>query len=364
MKRTAVDDTETTSENEEIAAADGSPISYVHTQNIPSFLEEHRFSLLVSTYQAGRVLLFTKSTEGNRLSMLMRKLERPTGVALRNTRLAIATKDQVWTFRPARNVNDGEGNVLPHDLVWLPRESHVTGFIDAHQIEWFKEQLIVVNTRYSCLCTLDSDWSFRPFWKPPFISAITPEDRCHLNGVALDDSGPRYVTALGQTDTAEGWREKKASGGIVFDVSSGKVLTSGLSMPHSPRLYAGRLWVLESGTGSLLSIDQSSGEVRRVMKFAGFLRGLTFYKQFAFVGLCKAREKEHFGSLPIEEEFDEFECGVSIVDLERMQQVGFIHFQSGIEELFDIVVMPEMLTPSLIGFEDESILKIKIYPPV
>ncbi len=349
-------------ESEDISAEDGSPISYVHTQNVPAFLEEHNFSLLVSTYQAGRVLLFT-SAEG-KLSMLMRRLERPTGIALNNTRLAIAAKSQIWTFRPAKNVRDVEGTLLPHDYVWLPRQSHVTGFIDSHQIEWFNSQLLVVNTRYSCLCTLDLDWSFRPIWKPPFVSAITPDDRCHLNGVALDAKGPRYVTALGETDSAEGWRENKADGGIIVDVRSGKTLTKGLSMPHSPRLYAGKLWVLESGTGSLLVVDETTGKTQEVIKFAGFLRGLSFFKEFAFIGLCKAREKKHFGNLPIEDEFGEFECGVSIVDLNSMQQVGFIHFQSGIEELFDIVVMPDMISPHLVGFEEDTIGQVKIFPPL
>jgi len=64
---------------------------------------------------------------------------------------------------------------------------------------------------------------------------VVPEDRCHLNGLAVVDGQPKYVTALGTTDTPGGWRERKADGGVLLDVESGETLIDNLSMPHSPR---------------------------------------------------------------------------------------------------------------------------------
>ena len=58
----------------------------------------------------------------------------------------------------------------------------------------------------------------RAISRPPFISAYAAEDRCHLNGLAIVDGQPRYVTALGQSDTRGGWRAGKSNGGIVMSV--------------------------------------------------------------------------------------------------------------------------------------------------
>ncbi|MGH8606105.1 MAG: DUF4915 domain-containing protein, partial [Gammaproteobacteria bacterium] len=111
--------------------------------------------------------------------------------------------------------------------------------------------LWVVNTRFGCLCTLDAEHSFQPRWRPPFVSAYAPEDRCHLNGLALVDGRPKYVTALGETDTAGGWRANKRNGGLLMDVETHQISLRGLSMPHSPRWSQDKLWFLESGQGSL-----------------------------------------------------------------------------------------------------------------
>ncbi len=137
-----------------------------------------------------------------------------------------------------------------NDAVYVFRNYYVTGNIDIHEMAlgankecWF------VNTRFSCLCTLDRDHSFRPRWRPRFISGLSPEDRCHLNGVAMMNDQPRWLTALSATDTKEGWRANKKDGGVLLDYESRDVIARGLSMPHSPRWYRDRLWVLESGRG-------------------------------------------------------------------------------------------------------------------
>src|SRR5665213_3255856 len=152
---------------------------------------------------------------------------------------------------------------------------------------WANDELWFVNTRFSCLCTTDAEHSFVPRWRPPFVSALAPEDRCHLNGLALVDGRPKYVTALGTTDTAGGWRANKARGGVLLDVESGEPILTGLSMPHSPRLHDGNLWLLESGDGSLGTVDVASGTYSKVAEMPGFTRGLDFCGPVAFVGLSQ-----------------------------------------------------------------------------
>ena len=81
-----------------------------------------------------------------------------------------------------------------------------------------------VNTLFSCLATLSETHSFAPLWQPPFVSRLAAEDRCHLNGLAMRDGEPRYVTAVAATDVADGWREQRRDGGVVIDVATGEIV--------------------------------------------------------------------------------------------------------------------------------------------
>ena len=79
------------------------------------------------------------------------------------------------------------------------------------------------------------------------------------------------------------------------------MITRGLSMPHSPRWYAGRLWVCESGAGTLGFIDPSTGRYEPIAEVPGFTRGLDFAGNLAFVGLSQVRESAVFSGIPITE---------------------------------------------------------------
>jgi uncharacterized protein (TIGR03032 family) len=337
-------------------------IGYVHTTNLPEIFNQLSLSLFVTTYQAQRILCLT-APSSQRMAMLMRVFPRPTGFALELNRMAMCSKNQIWFFSTTNELCDLEGNAMPHDWFYVPRRSHVTGDIASHQVVWQKNELLIVNTRFSCLCTLDPKWSFVPGWKPRFISAYVPEDRCHLNGVCLKNGRPKYATALGETDTKEGWRPTKATGGIVIDIPSGEIITRGLSMPHTPVYYRDKLWVLESGTGSLLVVDEKTGQTTTACRLPGFLRGLSFIDRYAFVGLCKIREKRTFGGLPIEEMISELKCAIHVIDIITGATVAFIDFTKGIEELFDIQVLQGPKNPHIVGFEEDTIDGIMILPP-
>jgi uncharacterized protein (TIGR03032 family) len=215
-------------------------------------------------------------------------------------------------------------------------------------------QLWFVNTRFSCLCTLDPESSFVPRWRPPFITELEPSDRCHLNGLAMVDGKPKYVTALGETNEAGGWRPNKARGGIVMDVDSGEIVCRGLSMPHSPRWHAGRLWVCESGSGTLGTVDLKTRRYEPVSAAPGFTRGLQFVGDLAFVGLSQVRESAVFSGIPITERLapEERTCGVCVVDLRRGEPVALLKFVSGVQEVFAVAALPRRF-PDLINDDDK-----------
>jgi uncharacterized protein (TIGR03032 family) len=209
---------------------------------------------------------------------------------------------------------------------------------------------VFVNTRFSCLATRAVNHSFVPCWRPPFISELAPEDRCHLNGLGVRDGRVRYVTALGTSDCPAGWRENKRSGGVLLDVPSGEVIVRGLSMPHSPRWYDGRLWVLDSGNGRLAVVDEASGRLETVAELPGFTRGLDFIGRYAFVGLSQVRESAVFSGIAIAERPPaERCCGVWVVDIVTGRTVAFVQFEDAVQEIFAVQALPGRRFPDVVN---------------
>lgn len=241
-----------------------------------------------------------------------------------------------------------------HDVCFLTRSAHFTGEIQAHELAWAGDELWVVNTAFGCLCTLDSRHSFVPRWRPPFLTGLAAEDRCHLNGLAMAPDGRgapahRYVTALGETDTPQGWRANKTTGGCLIEVTSGQTVARGFAMPHSPRVHGGRVWLLHSGAGQLVLVDPQSGKAETVTELPGYTRGLALHDHFAFVGLSKVRETATFGGMPIIQRRPELKCGVGAVDLQTGRLVAHLEFVTGVEEIFDVQVVPGARRPAMSG---------------
>ena len=322
-----------------------SPLRSVYTQSFPEFLNQLQSSMLVSTYQTGK--LICARYDGGQLNTHFRNFPRPMGLAVAPGRIAIGTRAEVLDYR---NFPAVAAKVEPrgkHDACFLPRNKHFTGDIRIHEIAFAQGELWLVATNFSCLATLDAEHSFIPRWKPPFVSQLTSEDRCHLNGVCVIDDEPRYVTALGETDAAGGWRENKASGGILIDVETGETVLRDLSMPHSPRWFEDRLWLLESGNGTISVADLDAGTVETVAELPGFTRGLLFAGGLAFVGLSQVRETATFGGLPLMERLDERLSGVWAVNPQSGQIVGFLRFEELVQEVFDVALLAGVRYPEI-----------------
>jgi uncharacterized protein (TIGR03032 family) len=343
------------------SAAPENPFHYVHTSGFPGLLEVLGASLLVSTYQAGK-LVVVRSVQG-RLSTLLRSFEQPMGLAVAAGRLALGTRGQIWFLNNASDIARQLEPAGQHDACFLPRHGHVTGDIRGHEIAWGADGLWIVNTRFSCLCTLHPDFSFVPRWRPPFISELAASDRCHLNGLAMDDGQVRYVTALGATDEPEGWRPGKATGGCLIDVPSGALVAQGLSMPHSPRLHDGYVWLLDSGTGRLVIVDPANGRRQIVAELPGFPRGLAFHGGYVFVGLSRIRETATFGGLPLAERKHSLRCGVWCLDQGSGRVLEWLEFDKGVEEIFDVQVLPGVRFPTVVGFQKATIHGAFVLPP-
>lgn len=329
-------------------------VGFVYSKNLPAVFRQLRITLAVTTYQAQRVALFSAPSE-EKISLFVRELPRPTGIAFCGSELAIASRNYVVVYRVTPTHDASIGNF---DSLIVPSRIHFTGDMAAHQLAWHHSSLYVVATRFSCLGRIDNQWSFTPTWKPDFISSIVSEDRCHLNGVAFSASGPQLATALGTTDEREGWRSSKATGGVLIDIPTNSIMARGLCMPHSPRLYREKLWFLDSGRGALCTFEPNKAAVRDVLVLPGYTRGLAFWGNYAFIGLSRIRDTNNFGDLPIGNSGTRLLCGIAVCDLDRAELLGHLEFNKGIEELFDIEILPSLTNPYLASLDDELLNKI------
>ena len=229
-------------------------------------------SLAISTYQTGKLFVIGHNQDG-RFSVFDRTFERPMGLAGNDKTIFMASLYQLWRLE----------NVLPpgmttegYDRSFVPQVGFTTGDLNVHDVALDREGIPhFICSRFSCLATPSERYNFQPLWMPKFISKLAGEDRCHLNGLAMVDGKPRYVTACSQTDIVDGWREHRGWW-IVIDIDSDEIVGQGFSMPHSPRWYRNRLWLLDAGTGYFGYLDLASGKFERVTFCPGFARGLTF----------------------------------------------------------------------------------------
>ncbi len=331
-------------------------IRYVFSKEMPTVLESLGGSLLISTHTTGNVVVI--SAPRGKVAMTFHTFERPMGMAVRPGWLVVGSRNQVWSLRNFPELAASVEPAARHDSCYLTRFSHFTGNIHGHELAWVKSdkgpegsapELWIVNTLFSCLCSVHAAYNFAPRWQPPFISKLAAEDRCHLNGLAVQDGKARYVTTLAETDIAQGWRARKVGGGCVIDVTCNRIVVRGLTMPHSPRLVGDRLLVLHSGLGQLAAIDPSNGRLETVATLPGYTRGLAVHGSLAFVGLSKIRPDSSMDGVPIAADPDQLRCGVAVVDLATGQIVAHVHFTAGIDEIFDIQILPGSSAPFLSG---------------
>ncbi|MEM7268617.1 MAG: TIGR03032 family protein [Pseudomonadota bacterium] len=322
-----------------------------------SWLAQQKASLAFTTYQAGKVFFIGLKPDGG-MSVFERTFQRSMGLGkAENGDLWLASLYQLWRFtnflRPGE-AKDG------YDAVYVPIAGHTTGDIDVHDIHMDADgKPIFVATRFNCLATISDEGSFKVLWKPPFIDRLAAEDRCHLNGFAMQDGKPKYATCVATTNLVDGWRDKRRDGGVVIDIDSGETIADGLSMPHSPRLHDGDLWILQSGTGEFGKIDPATGEFEPICFLQGFARGVTFMGDHAVIGVSRPRENRTFDGLALNEKLKKEDvepiCALCVVNLKTGDIEHKLEIEGLVEELYDVVALPGVIRPMALGFKTDEI---------
>jgi len=311
------------------------------SRGLADWLTINNVSLAFTSYQTGQLFLVGVMPD-RRISIHQRNFIRAMGVIGQPDRIYVAAVEAVWRLENILRRTEVANQFF--DRLFIPRNAQITGDLDIHEMAVDNHgRVIFVNTKYSCLATFNLTHSFRPLWKPKFISKVTPEDRCHLNGMAMVEGTPKYVTAVSQSDLVNGWREKREQGGVVINVQTDQVVTDKLSMPHSPRVANGALWVLDSGRGYIARVDEKTGEKENVAFCPGFLRGMTIWNGHAIVTVSLPRDGT-FKDLELEDNVRARGgvpwCGIQIVDLRVGGIVEWLRLEGFIKELFDVAVIP------------------------
>jgi uncharacterized protein (TIGR03032 family) len=326
------------------------------SRQFTAWLLEQHVSLAFTTYQAGKQFLIGLQPDG-RLSVFERTFNRCLGLWGDGQTLWMSSLFQLWRFENILESGQVQGG---YDRVYVPQVGYTTGDLDIHDMAVEASgRVVFVNTLFGCLATVSERYSFTPLWQPPFISKLAAEDRCHLNGLALEDGKAAYVTAVSQSDVADGWRDHRRDGGCVIDVRTNKILVTGLSMPHSPRVYRGKLWLHNSGTGWFGSVDREKGTFEPLTFCPGYLRGLSFIGDYAVVGLSKPRENRTFSGLALDDNLAERQaearCGLQVIDLRTGDAVHWLRIEGVVSELYDVVALAGVRRPSALGFKTDEI---------
>lgn len=322
------------------------PFASGYSPGFADILYDLKCSLAVTTYHAGRLILIS-SPERGRIVQLPRAFSRAMAVGVDGARLAVACRDTVEVLGASSTLAPAYPRFpATYDTVYAPRATYRTGRLDVHGLEWGSGALWAVNTRFSCLATLDDRYSFTPRWRPPFVTGLAPEDRCHLNGFALSDGRPLYATTLGSGDGSWSWRASLPDGGLVVRVPDGEVLARSLPMPHSPRVWDGRLWMLLSATGEVVEVDQATGSLNVASRVDGFARGFDRWGDYLFVGVSRLR-RDSFAGL------DTVPCdkgaGVIAVRMSTGEIAGELRYENTVEEVFDVRVLAGTRRPGIMG---------------
>ena len=343
-------------------AADQTQISV--SRGFGNWLSRNRCSLAFTSYQTGQLFLVGRLPNGQ-VSFHQQNYVRAMGVHATPARLYVGSLFQIWRL---------ENVLAPHeranesfDRLYVPRNAQTTGDIDVHELGVDRAgRVIFVNTKFSCLATTSITHGFKPLWKPPFISRLAAEDRCHLNGLAMQDGAPAYVTAVSRSDMINGWRDRRHEGGVLIDVRDDRIVTDQLSMPHSPRATAEGVYLLDSGRGMLARVDPKSGARADIAFCPGFLRGLALHNGHAIATVSLPRDGA-FSGLALQDELKKRDgepwCGVCIVNLRSGDLVDWIRLNGAIKELFDVAVIPDVLCPMALGVNSPDIQSLISFDP-
>ncbi len=326
------------------------PFTIQSSPNLAEILDKLNASIALTTYQAGK-LVFIGAKNDHELSQLPRNFNKAMGISFKDDFLLMATKDEIVVFKNVPELAKTYPSAPEtYDALYMPRMKYFTGIVDIHDVHWAGEDILGINTSFSCLVKLDKNYNFTPIWQPHFISDLVAEDRCHMNGLVIEDGRAKYITALGSGNVANSWREKITESGILMSVEDNRILLDGLAMPHSPLVYKGDLYFLQSAKGTLCKYNPESRAVDVIYSHDKFVRGLSIVDDIAFVAHSKLRKNSStFSQLKIADSSSD--CGVEVIHLPTGQKIAWMKYLSSVDEIYDLKILSGIRRANILNTE-------------
>ncbi len=299
---------------------------------ILEFLEQLEINIVLSFYMNG--ILSNFRVKDNKAILSSGSAPRPMGMSF--------TEEGGWALTQS-GVTYYKSFLLDGLNMLRPIVTHYVGNLDCHELVVVNSIPVLNATRFNALVTIDADPAsdFKFIYKPSFCDEENDaKDTHHVNGIGLKDGGIRYVTAFSDIETSElkGWKHFPDTG-VVWDVVQDEPALRGLTLPHSPRLDDGFIYVCNSGTGELLRY--MDGKVESLY-IGNFIRGMEFYGRYIFIGGSMIREDSpHLRPNVLETN----RCALYVVDKVEFKLLGYVdfneHFHNGfdLKEIFDLSIL-------------------------
>jgi uncharacterized protein (TIGR03032 family) len=310
----------------------------VISDDVAAVLAEHEVSIVAAT--GSRLWLITTD---DRLGVVVREfgLDGVTAATWHGDRLFVASAWQVWSFVDA---GPEPGGAAAHLL--LPQQAHTTGSLGITDLAVGSRGLVFASGLFSCLATLHDRNSMRPIWAPPGVSALLPETRSLLTGVALVDGRAAFVTAAGLSDEPNGWESALVGGGVVL-TAGGECLLRGLTVPRNPRWSGDRLVLADAGTGRVLRLDPTTGQDESVVTLAGALGALDVHDELAVVAYG---DPAHAGWAGLEggrPDSGHVRDGLALIDLQSGTVAGTIELLGRAGPIAAVALLPGILSAAI-----------------
>ncbi|HEY3621949.1 MAG TPA: DUF4915 domain-containing protein [Roseiarcus sp.] len=172
---------------------------FATSDGFAAFLRDQRISVAFTSSHTDELYLLGHAPTGQ-LVIDVQAFRKPTGLFAIEGSLLVGTLAHV--FRLENVLRPGQTLDGAYSHCYVPRIGYFTGVVDTHDVaQTDTGEALFVATRYNCLATASRVHSFKVIWRPPFVTRIVAEDRCHLNGVALRGGIPTYATAMSTTDS-------------------------------------------------------------------------------------------------------------------------------------------------------------------
>lgn len=333
-------------------------LQFDYSRYLPNWLNENKCNIAISSYNSH--FIFTIGLDDKDQPFLYCKsAPRAMGICYKNNELIASSLGNITTYTNRGELKDNVYGIF--DKNFVPNTTIHRQDVDIHDIcKTDDGEIYYISAMFSCICKPSKDnKTFEVYWKPPWISKLAAEDRCHLNGLCCIDGKPRFVSSICQGDIVKTWQEKsRVKQGIIYDLENEEIYCEGLSHPHSPRWYNNKLWLLNSGTGYFGHVEDKKF-VEKVF-IPGFIRGLAFHNNFAVVTTSLDRHNKDFEEYELgdnlEKKGTKGKCGIWIINMESFDIIHNFEFKGDVRELYDTVIIPECRRVRVMDVNDPKLV--------